>query len=126
VVPFYHTTLFPIGRRHGRHQADQGQCHLEKIEASTSASDFLKYAKIFAGTHHEKWDGSGYPNALAGENIPLQGRIMALADVYDALISERPYKRAFSHAEAVKIIQDGKGTQFDPTLTDVFVAVVGA
>jgi putative two-component system response regulator len=97
---------------------------IERIEASTSASDFLKYAKIFAGTHHEKWDGSGYPNALAGENIPLQGRIMALADVYDALVSERPYKKAFSHAEAMKIIQDGKGTQFDPALTDVFGAVL--
>jgi putative two-component system response regulator len=95
---------------------------IEKIEASTNASDFLKYAKIFAGTHHEKWDGSGYPNGLAGEVIPLQGRIMALADVYDALVSERPYKKAFSRAEAVRIIQDGRGTQFDPVLTDVFVA----
>jgi putative two-component system response regulator len=98
---------------------------IEKIESSTSASDFLKYAKIFAETHHEKWNGSGYPNGLARENIPLQGRIMALADVYDALVSERPYKKAFSHAEAVKIIHDGKGTQFDPSLTDVFVAVIG-
>jgi putative two-component system response regulator len=99
---------------------------IERIEASTTTSDFLKYAKIFAGTHHEKWDGSGYPYGLAGENIPLQGRIMALADVYDALVSERPYKKAFSHEEAVKIIQDSKGTQFDPVLTDVFVAVMGA
>jgi putative two-component system response regulator len=97
---------------------------IEKIDASTSASNFLKYAKIFAGTHHEKWDGSGYPNGLAGETIPLQGRIMALADVYDALVSERPYKKAFSHAEAVKIIQDGRGTQFDPALTDVFIKVM--
>jgi putative two-component system response regulator len=98
---------------------------IEKIEASTTASDFLKYAKTFAGTHHEKWDGSGYPNGLTGENIPLQGRIMALADVYDALVSERPYKKAFSHAEAVKIIQDGRGTQFDPVLTDIFIGVMG-
>jgi putative two-component system response regulator len=97
---------------------------IERIEESTSASDFLKYAKIFAGTHHEKWDGSGYPGGLAGENIPLQGRIMALADVYDALVSERPYKKAFSHTEAVKIIYDGKGTQFDPALTDVFIKVM--
>jgi putative two-component system response regulator len=99
---------------------------IEKIEASTSASDFLKYAKIFAGTHHEKWDGSGYPNGLTGEDIPLQGRIMALADVYDALVSERPYKKPFSHAEAVKIILEGKGTQFDPVLTDFFIAVIGS
>ncbi|MDR1249625.1 MAG: response regulator [Treponema sp.] len=99
---------------------------IERIEAATSASDFLKYAKIFAGTHHEKWDGSGYPNGLAKEKIPLQGRIMALADVYDALVSERPYKKAFSHAEAVKIIHEGKGSQFDPVLTDIFIEVVGA
>jgi putative two-component system response regulator len=97
---------------------------IERIEASTSASDFLKYAKIFAGTHHEKWDGSGYPGSLSGESMPLQGRIMALADVYDALVSERPYKKTFSHAEAVKIIQDSKGTQFDPVLTDIFITVL--
>jgi putative two-component system response regulator len=97
---------------------------IEKIEASTSASDFLKYAKIFAGTHHEKWDGSGYPRGLKGGEIPIQGRIMALADVYDALVSERPYKKPFSHAEAVKIIQNSRGTHFDPALADIFVAVV--
>jgi putative two-component system response regulator len=97
---------------------------IERIESSTKASDFLKHAEIFAGTHHEKWDASGYPNGLAGEDIPLQGRIMALADVYDALVSERPYKKAFSHAEAVKIIQAGKGNQFDPRLTDIFISVI--
>jgi putative two-component system response regulator len=97
---------------------------IEKIESSTSASDFLKYAKIFAETHHEKWDGSGYPRGLKGEEIPIQGRIMALADVYDALVSERPYKKAFSHAEAVKIILEGKGSQFDPELTDIFIEVI--
>ncbi|MDR2759100.1 MAG: response regulator [Spirochaetaceae bacterium] len=97
---------------------------IERIEAATNASDFLKHAKIFAGTHHEKWDGSGYPNGLAGENIPLQGRIMALADVYDALVSERPYKKAFSRVEAAKIIQDGKGSQFDPVLTDIFITII--
>jgi putative two-component system response regulator len=97
---------------------------IEKIETSTSASDFLKYAKIFAGTHHEKWDGSGYPNGLAGEKIPLQGRIMALADVYDALVSERSYKKAFSHTEAVKIIKEGKESQFDPALVDIFITVI--
>jgi putative two-component system response regulator len=97
---------------------------IEKIESSTSASDFLKYAKIFARTHHEKWDGSGYPLGLKGEEIPVQGRIMALADVYDALVSERPYKKAFSHQEAVKIIQDARGTQFDPVLADIFITVI--
>ncbi|MDR3172635.1 MAG: response regulator [Treponema sp.] len=97
---------------------------IEKIESNTPANDFLKYAKIFAGTHHEKWDGSGYPNGLSGENIPLQGRIMALADVYDALISERPYKKAFSQTEAIRIILDGKGNHFDPVLTDVFIKII--
>jgi putative two-component system response regulator len=96
---------------------------IERIEKSTSASDFLKYAKIFAGTHHEKWDGSGYPKGLKGEAIPLQGRIMALADVYDALTAERPYKKAFTHEESLKIMADGRGTQFDPALTDVFLSV---
>jgi putative two-component system response regulator len=98
---------------------------IENIEARTSACDFLEYAKIFAGTHHEKWDGTGYPHNLAEEEIPLQGRIMALADVYDALTSDRPYKKAFTHEEAVKIILEGKGVQFDPVLTDIFITVMG-
>jgi putative two-component system response regulator len=100
-----------------------GVAIIEKIEASTSESDFLKHAKIFAGTHQEKWDGSGYPAGLSGEAIPLQGRLMAIADVYDALVSERPYKKAFSHEEAVRIILESRGTHFDPVLTDVFQQV---
>jgi putative two-component system response regulator len=93
---------------------------IEKMEAVTLESDFLKYAKVFAGTHHEKWDGSGYPDGVSGEDIPLLGRLMAIADVYDALTSVRPYKKAFSHEEAVKIIVEGRGTHFDPVLTDIF------
>jgi putative two-component system response regulator len=93
---------------------------IEKIEASTSESDFLKYAEIFAGTHHEKWDGSGYPKGLKGEGIPLLGRLMAIADVYDALVSDRPYKKAFPKEEAVRIILEGRGAHFDPVLADVF------
>jgi putative two-component system response regulator len=96
---------------------------IEKIESDTPGSDFLRHAKIFAGTHHEKWDGTGYPYGLSRETIPLQGRLMAIADVYDALVSERPYKKAFSHDEAVKIILEGRGTHFDPVLTDVFEQV---
>jgi putative two-component system response regulator len=96
---------------------------IEKMESLTAESDFLKYAKIFAGTHHEKWDCSGYPCGIAGEDIPLQGRLMAIADVYDALVSDRPYKKAFSHEQAVTIIMEGKGTHFDPVLTDVFEQV---
>jgi len=72
--------------------------------------------------HHEKWDGTGYPEGLAGENIPLGGRIMALADVYDALRSNRPYKEAFSHERSVGIIIDGKGSHFDPVVVDAFLA----
>jgi putative two-component system response regulator len=85
-----------------------------------SVKKFFTYAKHFAGAHHEKWDGSGYPAGLQGETIPLEGRLMAIADVYDALISDRPYKAAVSHAEAKKMIVDGKSTHFDPVLVDVF------
>jgi putative two-component system response regulator len=83
-------------------------------------NEFLNYAKIFAETHQEKWDGSGYPHGLEGENIPLLGRLMAIADVYDALVSERPYKQALSHEEAVRIIIEGSGSHFDPLLVGVF------
>jgi len=97
-----------------------GEQIIEKIEALTKESDFLKYAKIFAANHHERWDGLGYPRGLKGDKIPLLGRIMAIADVYDALTSVRPYKKAFSHEEAVRIITEGSGTQFDPTLVEIF------
>ncbi len=93
---------------------------IDKIMESTSEHTFLIYAKIFAMTHHEKWDGSGYPKGLKGEDIPILGRLMAIADVYDALTSDRPYKAAFPHDEAVRIILDGKGTHFDPLLIDLF------
>ncbi|HEY4744088.1 MAG TPA: two-component system response regulator [Desulfuromonadaceae bacterium] len=83
---------------------------------------FLSCAKSIAYSHHEKWDGSGYPEGLSGEEIPLAARIMAVADVYDALISRRIYKQAVHHEEAVVIIQDYKGGHFDPDLTDAFLA----
>jgi len=100
-----------------------GKKIIERIEKSTADKRFLKYAKTFAISHHEKWDGSGYPDSLKGEEIPLQGRILAIADVYDALVSERPYKKAFSHEEAVNIITDGGGKHFDPVLVEVFRGV---
>jgi putative two-component system response regulator len=81
------------------------------------------HAKIMAGAHHERWDGSGYPRGTAGRNIPLQGRIMAIADVYDALISTRPYKEPLSHEKALDIMWESKGSQFDPAIMDAFVAV---
>ena len=78
---------------------------------------------MLAVTHHEKWDGTGYPKGYKGEEIPLLGRLMAIADIYDTLVSVRPYKTAFSHDEAVEIIKDGRGTHFDPVLVDVFLEV---
>jgi putative two-component system response regulator len=96
---------------------------IERIKAAAEDNDFLDYATIFAAAHHERWDGTGYPLGLKGEGIPLLGRIMAIADVYDALISERSYKKPYSHNTAVEIIKTGRGTQFDPNLTDIFMAM---
>jgi putative two-component system response regulator len=99
-----------------------GETVIEKIQQNARESIFLTHAKIMAGTHHEKWDGSGYPRGIAGSNIPLQGRLMAFADVYDALISDRPYKKAFPPEQASGIITGACGTQFDPSLKNVFLA----
>jgi putative two-component system response regulator len=84
---------------------------------------FLRIAKEIASNHHEKWDGSGYPRGLAGEQIPIAARLMAIADVYDALISSRVYKAPMTHEEAVKIIRAGKGSHFDPDVADAFLAL---
>jgi putative two-component system response regulator len=84
---------------------------------------FLKYAKEIAYYHQEKWDGSGYPEGLAGDSIPISARLMSLADVYDALISRRVYKDGMSHEKAVKIIADGKGTHFDPDIVEAFLVL---
>jgi len=96
---------------------------IERIMHNTAEHAFLRHALLITGTHHEKWDGSGYPMGLKGKNIPLEGRLMAIADVYDALISERPYKRAFTHEEAKKIIEAGAATHFDPALVSIFINV---
>ena len=104
----------------------EGENIIDDIIEGSDDEDFLIHAKICAGSHHEKWDGTGYPRGLAGTDIPLQGRIMAVADVYDALVSERPYKKAFSHERAVEIIRDNKGVQFDPEIVDVFLEVKDA
>ena len=96
---------------------------IEQIMSKTKAHDFLNHALLIVGTHHEKWDGTGYPVGLKGSNIPLEGRLMAVADVYDALISERPYKKAFTHEEACKIIEDDAEQHFDPVLVSVFKEV---
>jgi len=101
-----------------------GERVIEKIQEGTRESVFLTHAKIMAGTHHEKWDGTGYPRGIAGNKIPLQGRLLAIVDVYDALISERPYKKSLSPDEALKIIKEEKGVHFDPALVEVFAVAV--
>jgi putative two-component system response regulator len=96
---------------------------LEDKDDEEDDSRFLRYAKVFIAFHHEKWDGSGYPYGLSGEKIPLLGRMMAIADVYDALTSERPYKKAFNPEEARQIILEGKGSHFDPSLVSLFEGI---
>ncbi len=86
-------------------------------------TSFLKCAKEIAGSHHEKFDGSGYPRGIVGNNIPLAGRIMAIADVYDALISKRVYKSAMTHDQAMSIMLEGKGSHFDPLMIETFLHV---
>jgi len=93
-----------------------------RIESSTTEKAFLHYAEILAGYHHERWDGKGYPYGIKGDEIPLPGRLMTIIDVYDALTNDRPYKKAFSHEQAVEIIREGFGTQFDPIICEVFLA----
>ena len=86
-----------------------------------AGADFLKIAREIARCHHERWDGSGYPDGLAGEAIPLSARIMAVADVYDALVSKRVYKEAFAHDVARDMIEQGAGSDFDPDVVDAFL-----
>jgi putative two-component system response regulator len=106
-----------------RAHAAEGARLVDKIAGKIGGGDFLVHAKLFAAAHHEKWNGTGYPKGLSGEEIPLQGRVMAIADVYDALISERPYKKPFSHEEAVELIKNDAGTAFDPKIVEVFLNV---
>ncbi len=87
------------------------------------SNDFLGFAREIAYSHQEKWDGSGYPENLVGEDIPVSARLMAIADVYDALISKRVYKPAFSHQEALKIMTQGRGTHFDPDMLEAFLQI---
>jgi len=87
-----------------------------------SQSRVLRAGAVIAHSHHEKFDGSGYPQGLAGEAIPLHGRIVAVADVFDALTSERPYKKAWEVARAVEFIRAGAGAHFDPRCVDAFLA----
>ncbi|MCL2760953.1 MAG: CHASE2 domain-containing protein [Desulfuromonadales bacterium] len=95
-------------------RATKGTKHPEQLE-------FLKFAQEMIESHHEKWDGTGYPFGLKGQEIPLAGRLMAVADVYDALVSKRVYKQGLSHEEACEIIIEGSGTQFDPDIVNMFL-----
>lgn len=91
--------------------------------ATLRTLDFLEVSKQIAGGHHEKWNGSGYPLGLAGDAIPLPARLMAIADVFDALMSKRHYKRAFSFDDTVNLIVEGRGQHFDPDIVDAFVLI---
>ena len=103
--------------------AAEGERIIDQIIEQTGSGEFLQSAKLFAGFHHERWDGHGYPYKLKETEIPLQGRIMSIVDVFDALMSVRPYKDAFSFNEAVDIIMTSSGKQYDPKITEVFFEV---
>lgn len=100
-----------------------GEAAIREAMASVQEKTFLELAASFAATHHERWDGHGYPRSLAKLDIPFAGRLMAIVDVYDALISERPYKPPFSHEVARDLILEESGTHFDPKLITVFETV---
>lgn len=101
--------------------ANIGYQTLEAVVQTHPSAEFLRFARDIAWTHHEKWDGSGYPRGLTGEDIPLCGRIVAVADVYDALTTKRVYKPAYEHREARQIIIEGRGQHFDPCIVDAFL-----
>lgn len=108
---------FEIMKKHCEYGVDV----LQKASSELSFRSFLDIAVQLAGSHQEKWDGSGYPAGLSGDAIPLSGRIMALADVYDAMRSHRPYKEPFPHERCVKIISESSGTHFDPDIVKAFL-----
>ncbi|MBN2037219.1 MAG: HD domain-containing protein [Chitinispirillaceae bacterium] len=110
---------FEIIKKH----CEYGMKVLQMADEKLDFRSFLKIAIQIVSTHHEKWNGSGYPFGMKGESIPLSGRIMALADVYDALRSDRCYKKACSHEETCMIISHEKGEHFDPEIVDVFNGV---
>ncbi len=101
--------------------AEYGHDALLRAEHELGSTDFLQMAREIAYTHHERWDGSGYPRGLSGDEIPISGRLMAIADVYDALISKRVYKEAYTHERAVEIVRQSSGTHLDPDIVDAFL-----
>jgi putative two-component system response regulator len=111
-----------IGRRIISPPLDDDSPGERPIQSSGTNSPVLRMAALIADSHHEKWDGSGYPRGLQGEEIPLAGRIVAVADVFDALASKRPYKEAFPIEKCLSILMDGRGKHFDPRVLDAFLA----
>lgn len=107
-----------------RMHASRGGDALAACERKLGGNNsFLRVAREIAYGHHERWDGKGYPSGIAGDAIPLAARLMSIADVYDALCSKRVYKAAMSHEETMKIILEGRATQFDPDVVDAFVSI---
>ncbi|MDA8164660.1 MAG: two-component system response regulator [Desulfobacteraceae bacterium] len=112
---------FEVMKRH----TTIGKEAIERAESELGKEmEFLCCAKQIAVSHHERWDGSGYPEGLSGDSIPICGRLMAVADVFDALISRRVYKESFPYERAIAIILEGKGSHFDPDVIDAFQAIV--
>ena len=104
--------------------AASGGVVVSKILSGITDENYIKFAADIAMYHHERWDGGGYPSGLKGEEIPLCARIMAIADVYDALISERCYKKAIPADEAIEVIRQESGSHFDPKLAGVFLKYI--
>jgi putative two-component system response regulator len=101
-----------------------GRDMIREVEKHLGTSNaFLRFAREIAYSHQEKWNGSGYPEGLAGDAIPVSARLMAVADVYDALISKRVYKGAMTHDEAIEILRSGRGKHFDPDVVDALLAI---
>ena len=96
---------------------------LREVDEKFPDNELIRMGIRIAESHHEKWDGSGYLQGLAGEDIPLEARILAVVDVYEALTSVRPYKKAYTHAESCAIISSSRGTHFDPVIVDAFESI---
>lgn len=106
-----------------RQHAVLGLNAIQSVERNLGPIEFLRFAKEIAHSHHEKWDGTGYPLGLVGEDIPVSARLMAIADVYDAMINPRIYKKAIPHDQVMATIKEGRSTHFDPDIVDAFVAL---
>ena len=104
-----------------RVHVDHGLKIVNNMQGNSISSEFIIGARAMIGSHHERWDGTGYPQGLRGEEIPLMGRLMAIVDVYSALTTDRPHRKLLPHREAVEIMSNGSGTHFDPDLLRIFL-----